>query len=519
MGRRIWQSMTMMALSLGLLAGCGGQESVPVIRVAVYASGPRGAISGPLYYWRDEWEKQTKARLEIVEIPFTELHDKIFADLRAGTGQYDGIIGPAWFYGDYILGDYILPIDEFIQRGKQGEFPFWDPDSVVPPLKELHRWNNSWYGVPNDGDAHILYYRRDILNDPEWKEQFRAEKGYSYRVPPQTWEELAEAAEFFHGKDWDRDGEADYGIVMHLGVGGQGFFHYLSLSAPYVVLPGPSKDRYHQVYWFDPETMEPLINTPGHQRALALLRRLQRAGPSGQTAWQLKEAWDRFLNGKAVFCYSWGDVGSLAQDERQSRIKGKLGCAALPGTQEVWDRQQQSWIRLEQLNRVGNTVGASWHGVINRKTKHPDLVYHLFAFHAQESVNMFHCAQGWTGIDPSRTFHFLEPQGKAKVQDYIRAGWHEEDARQWTQAYYDNYYRSSTFLDYLRIPGTIELWRQLDRRLHEAVVDHSIPEQEILERIARDWKQTLERLNRELGADRLRQIYQESIGYRPGKGS
>lgn len=509
--------ITRLSFVLSLLTICGcarsGGDATPTIRIAVYASGPRGAISGPLYYWKDRWEKETGARLEIAEIPFAELHDKVFADLRAGTGQYDGIIGPAWFYGDYILGNYIVPIDGYIERGRKGEFPFWDPETVVPPLRPLHMWDGKWYGVPNDGDAHILYYRKDILQDPEWQARFRAEMGRDLPVPPETWEDLAEVAEFFNGKDWNGDGEPDYGITMHLAVGGQGFFHYMSLSAPYVVLPGPRKDRYHNVYWFDPETMEPLIDTPGHERALAMLRRLQKAGPPGQTDWQLKEAWDRFLNGKAIFCYSWGDVGSLAQDESQSRVKGKIGCSALPGTLEVWDRETGQWVRMDRPNRVGNTVGGSWHGVISRLSKHPDLVYHLFAFHAQKEVNMFHCVTGWTGIDPGRTFHFPEPYGEASLSDYVDAGWDENDAREYTTAYYQNYYEVQTYLDYLRIPGTMELWRQLDRRLHEAVVDHSIPEKVILRRVREDWERILDRLAAELGREKLKQLYQQSIGY------
>ncbi|NIN66835.1 MAG: ABC transporter substrate-binding protein, partial [Anaerolineae bacterium] len=79
--------------------------------------------------------------------------------------------------------------------------------------------------------------------------------------------------QFFNGKDWNEDGDPDNGIALHLKVAGQGFFHFMSLSAPYVVLPYPGDPptqvtQYHNVYWFNPETMEPLINSPGHVRAL-----------------------------------------------------------------------------------------------------------------------------------------------------------------------------------------------------------------------------------------------------------
>ena len=38
--------------------------------IGVYSAGPRGAISGPLYFWRPYWEKITGATYDIVEIPF-----------------------------------------------------------------------------------------------------------------------------------------------------------------------------------------------------------------------------------------------------------------------------------------------------------------------------------------------------------------------------------------------------------------------------------------------------------------
>ena len=53
-----------------------------------------------------------------------------------------------------------------------------------------------------------------------------------------TWEEVLEIAQFFNGKDWNEDGDPDNGITLHLKVGGQGFFHFMALSAPYVVHPG-----------------------------------------------------------------------------------------------------------------------------------------------------------------------------------------------------------------------------------------------------------------------------------------
>ena len=46
-----------------------------------------------------------------------------------------------------------------------------------------------------------------------------------------------------NGKDWNEDGDPDNGIALHLKVAQQGFFHFMSLSAPYVVLPYPGQSE------------------------------------------------------------------------------------------------------------------------------------------------------------------------------------------------------------------------------------------------------------------------------------
>jgi multiple sugar transport system substrate-binding protein len=228
--------------------------------VGVYSAGQRGAISGPMYFWRNKFEELTGATYDIVEIPFAELREKVFTDLMTGAGRYDVIINCSNYYGDYIQNDWIVPINQYFDDPRM---PKWDRDSVAPAVANLMKWGDTWYGCNNDHDAQVLYYRRDIINDPKWQEEFKKEMGHDMPVALDTWEDVLEIAQFFHGKDWNEDGDRDNGITMHLKVAGQGYFHFMALSAPYVVTPNPGDDpakvtKYHNVYWFDPETMEPL---------------------------------------------------------------------------------------------------------------------------------------------------------------------------------------------------------------------------------------------------------------------
>ena len=50
-----------------------------------------------------------------------------------------------------------------------------------------------------DGDVHLLYYRKDIFEDPANKEEFKAKYGYDLG-PPQTWKAFGEVCQFITDK-------------------------------------------------------------------------------------------------------------------------------------------------------------------------------------------------------------------------------------------------------------------------------------------------------------------------------
>ena len=482
------------------------------ITIGVYSAGQRGAISGPLYFWRPKFEELTGATYDIVEIPFAELREKIFTDLQTGAGTYDVIINCSNYYGDYIFNDWIIPIDQYFDDPR---FPKWDRESVAPAVARLMQWGDHWYGGNNDHDAQVLYYRRDIIEDPKWQAAFKEEMGHDMPVKMETWDDVLEIAQFFNKKDWNGDGDPDDGITLHLKVGGQGFFHFMALSAPYVVIPYPGDPptkvtKYHNVYWFDPETMEPLINSPGHVAALEMLLKLSKAGPAAMWGWSLGEAWADFLSGNAVLTFSWGDVGSLSQDPAQSVIQGKLGARGIPGTKSPYDREKGEFLNLDKPNMVGNQVGCSWHPVISKYSDEPELSYYFIAWQSTPSINHWNVATGWTGVDPGTTYDWFPPYGKAKIEDYVAGGYDAGDAKAFIGAYQDNFFNYPIFQNYMRIPGTPEMQEIWDVHLSEAITGQLSP-QEALDLTYEDWT----RIVADYGKEDLLKLYQESIGYTP----
>ena len=134
------------------------------ITVTVNGAGPKGGISGPLYQFRPIWEELSGGKVNIVELPFAEHYTKMMLDLRNGTGQYDAFMVGAFWYGDIVPAGYGYGIDDLMKSGK---YPQWSYDDFPPSLKALYTWGGVGYGIRNDADGQVLYYRSDVLADPK----------------------------------------------------------------------------------------------------------------------------------------------------------------------------------------------------------------------------------------------------------------------------------------------------------------------------------------------------------------
>lgn len=475
------------------------------VTVLTLDSGPMGGISGPLHMFRPIWEELSGGTLEIALTPISDLYAKMMLDLNQGTGLYDAIMVGAFFYGDLVTNGYMVPIDDYMASD---EYPQWSYDAMPASLRDLYTWDGVGYGVLSDADGQVLYYRSDMLNDPDHQAAFAAEYGYDMPVPPRTWQQLLDISTYFNGKNWDsHDDEPDGGTVLHLKVGEQGHYHFQSLSASFAMTPGPELDRYHNVYWFDPEDMTPLINSPGHVAALEFLQELHATGPAAQVGWSLGEAWDYFLRGKAIFVYSWGDVGSLCQDESRSVIRGNCSAAVLPSSTTYWDMENETWIETDDPGFVGNTTGGSWHGVISAFSDAPDATYSFLALMAVEESSKWLATYGWNGVDPGYSYQFLPPDGTADLQAYLDAGWAESDIVTYSHAYATNY-NAPTMLTYLRIQGAPEYWDIMDKNLSTAM-SGGLNAQEALDNTAETWEEITDRM----GRDAQLEAYQTAIGY------
>ena len=462
----------------------GGKKPFEGVTTAVVTlnAGPRGAISGGMLPWQAAWEELSGSKLEIVLKPFNDLAPVIFNDLFTGTGAYDGFVPPMVFLGDMkdklvVLNDRMCDprfppvftadecqIADGAQRGLQ---------TLMPSMQPLFRWGSDWYGVPWDADSHILYYRKDIIDDPKIAAQYKADTGKELRAP-QSQQEMLEMACYFNGKDPLGTGKNLYGFMQPGALNSQLFDWYKDVANAWTSVVGGAKDGFDETFSFNPDTMEPLINSPGHVAALEWLKKAYACGPSDFASIDLGAHFNRFAQGEAVFClerrrYRRLVAGEGVQDPGQARrdadprLDRGLQCP-----------REEDGRRSRRPPPAYNVLGASWSGEVSALSKNPDATYALFAFLGSGPMRVWNVKWGFDGIDIGRNSDFLPPDGTASMDTYVAGGFDKGDAERVSKAIHDNL--AGKPYEYFKVPGAAEYNLALEIAVQQTLTGQLTPQ-------------------------------------------
>ncbi|MGH6899570.1 MAG: ABC transporter substrate-binding protein [Geminicoccaceae bacterium] len=271
-------------------------------------------FSGPL------WEELTGISINVVEIPFDEMFVKTMAEFRAGTGAYDVLNVVPSQMPDLVSAGVIEPLDDDIDK-----YGFREHLQTIAPVYR-DNWmtvNDVTYGLPDDGDVFILYYRKDLFEDPDNQAAFREKYGYDL-APPATWQQFDEIAEFFT----DEYAPDLYGTAMIRGAG---------LVEPFF----QERFRNEGGAFLDAATMRATINSEVGVKVLADTVREHQWMPPGAETWGFVEVLAAWLSGDVAMTISWPPFGRWsagygAEEEAlswvpKSEIAGKVGYALPPG--------------------------------------------------------------------------------------------------------------------------------------------------------------------------------------------
>jgi multiple sugar transport system substrate-binding protein len=147
------------------------------------------------------FEAKTGIHVKIVDIDFAQMYEKEVIEMVGGTGAYDIVTYDVGWKAEWASSGYLRPLDDLIAKSDPKEIAF---DDIHPALVELTtRFKGKVYGLPYYSFTMGYFARWDLFTDPGEQGAFKKKYGYDLDIP-QTYEQMADIAEFFDRKPGEK---------------------------------------------------------------------------------------------------------------------------------------------------------------------------------------------------------------------------------------------------------------------------------------------------------------------------
>lgn len=342
-------------------------------------------FTGPL------WEELTGIKINVIESPIDQMFTKTMQAHRAGSGAYDVLNVIPNQMPDLALAGALEPLDDMVDKhGYRDEL-----NKIAPVYRDNQmKVEGKIYGFPDDGDVLILYYRRDIFEDPAVQAEFKAKHGYDL-APPKTWKQFREIGQFIT----DKYAPDIYGAGMLRQPGNAQFLFQ-------------ERFRVEGGKFFDPDTMRASVNSDIGVRVFTEMVAENKWMPPGVEQWGFGEAFSAFLAGDIAMTISWPPVGRWAAGY------GK-GTEALNWIPETTVADTIGYA-LPPGGRPELAVGFSLS--VASGSKHKEAAYLFIQWMNSEEISLQRVQLPFALRDPFRTSHFESAEYRsrwANAGDYL----------------------------------------------------------------------------------------------------
>ena len=190
-----------------------------------------------------KWEQLTGVKFEIVPLGYTDIPAKIMQEGVAKTGVYDIFNDFPYTAPDAAGAKVIIPLDDYAAKHKP------DFSGIADGLRFQQYYDGKLYTMVNDGDHLLLALRRDLVENPQARAEYRTRFNRDLGCPD-TMAEWAQMAAFFQTKE----GDTRWGVKFEKPL--YGALGYRSINFSYRHFPA-----YMKGLLFDKD-MKPRITTP-----------------------------------------------------------------------------------------------------------------------------------------------------------------------------------------------------------------------------------------------------------------
>jgi len=326
------------------------------------AGQPHQVAGRALAKWFGE---ETGARVNVLVVPYPNMIEKATLDVTSGAGEYD--LMQYWYPG----------LGSLVDNGVLADLTdWWDSnadafkvDDIVPAFKDTYTLiDGKRYGIPYDGDIHLMFYNTTIF------------KKYNIAEPPKTWDEYLDICKKI------TEGEAGSGTY---GCG-------IMASKVPLILIGTFLNR---IAGFGGSFMDadgkPVVNSPENVAALEhLIAEMPYAIPDPKAV-GFDEMLGPWLTGRVGMVEFWTDLGQMTDNPEQSKIPGEWSVAPMPVQGEK--------------GKVSAPMNAGWGIGMSTLVKDEEVSKAFLSFIMRPETNI-KINQMVGGLDPMRFSTFDDPE-------------------------------------------------------------------------------------------------------------
>jgi multiple sugar transport system substrate-binding protein len=408
------------ALSVDFSAPSRAALLLGIVLTALLTAGCATSVVEPVPARTFEGVRVTVCCPDEASAALVERHGRAWSDRTGATVTVsraplaESATADAWLIAPADLASWaaagrLRPVPEAALRDREG----YKWDGQLPLYRDkLLRWGKTPYALPVLGEAPVCLYRDDLFRDPKHQAGFR--ERWKRPLPadgPATWQDFAEAAEYFRealgGPSLPPLPAEDDGLDRLFG----------SVAAPLarrgvseenIQKSGAGEEETARIYEFHYDTRKGgfrcRLDSQGFVEALKLLQRLQacrHAGQGGSPA-------GVFRSGKAVlWLTTLAELGKLQADP--GPVQGKVGvCRRVPGSRVVAEFDTGKLEEFPGGNFVPYVGAGGRLGVVPAGAAHPEAGLDLLAELAGPRVSLEVLAEPRWGAGPTREAH-LDP--------------------------------------------------------------------------------------------------------------
>ncbi|WKW52107.1 ABC transporter substrate-binding protein [Rhodomicrobium lacus] len=334
------------------------------------------AVTGE--YLKKEFLEKFGVTLNFTVIPYDQIQAQATLDVQSGANRFD--VHDYWYatIGALAEDKVVEDLTDLIEKDKA----LVQPEDFLPAIYDPYSLvNGRRYGLPYDGDTHLLYYNNEIL----------ARNGIAV---PKTWDDYYNAVKLITEKE---KANGIYGAAV------------LGFKVPIILISTYG----NRLAGFGGSFLKDGKPNLLSEEAIAAAEELVRVAPyalptPSETAFE--QGLPAFLAGKTAFIEFWSDLGVRAQDPANSKIVDKWGAAPVPlgGNNKA---------NVASLN-----AGFGW--AISTGSKKKALAWEFVRWATSADVTLQLLTLQNSGIDPARTSGLNADSYKAfapKVQAAIAA--------------------------------------------------------------------------------------------------